>query len=322
MLIGHIETVNAASTRELQALTEVLQVHRAQTDSKSAERSGQAFLRSLGALRQTSSVAAPFEPRFGADDCTTLDPPSFTVQSAQEISRTQTGNVVRFTRANASARTLEVTAATGEFGGARWPSSETFIFGFNRSTASIGGVLALPPHGAGAVLTLSVQLAIERVLFGGETTPGTASSLLYVQKGHDDLPLRGTAAGWCHAGLSLHGAEGSTRTSVEFVSEWVNRDGAEQHDRAPNGMITLAKTLAVAPATSTLAVFVDATCFAAAEETAEQFRSAFKLFDCRNKPVTEINGIYVSPSRLRVRQVTARLCELPVLLKDTVIRPD
>jgi hypothetical protein len=318
LLRGHLETTSYASARELQGLQTVLQDHLAKADASPREPTGQAVLRSLRSLRLDSSVPTPSLERLGEvlAECTTLDPPQFTIQSAQQVAHNSAGDVVRFTRANASARTLEVTAATGEFGGVRWPSSETFIFGFNRSQASIGGVLTLPPHGAGAVLFLSVQLGVDQVLFGGETTPGTASSLLNVIKGDGDLPLRGTAVGWCRARLSFHGAQGSAGASVEFVSEWVNRDGAESHDRAPGGIVNLSTTVAPAPATSILSVFVDVTCFAAAEETAEQFKTGFALFECRNKAVTEINGIYVPPSRLRVRQVTARLCEVPVLVQD------
>jgi len=225
------------------------------------------------------------------------------------------GDVLRFTRATAAARTLEVAAATGEFGGVRWPASENFIFGLNRAQASIGGVLTIPPHGDGAVLTVSVRLHVEHLLFGGGSTPGTASALLDVFRGDGDLPLRGTAVGYCHAGLSLHGATGSARTAVEFVSKWVNRDGAESEDRAPGGVVHLSKTIALKPETSTVSVFVDARCVAGAEESPEPFLTGFTVFECRDKPVEVSTGSYVQPSRLRVGLVTARLCELPVLVQ-------
>jgi hypothetical protein len=93
----------------------------------------------------------------------------------------------------------------------------------------------------------------------------------------------------------------------------VNRDGAESDDRAPGGVIFRNIIVALGPETSTLAVFVDLTCFAGAEEDQEQFLSGFTVFECRDKPVEEINGIYVPPSRLRLRQVAAKLCQLPVL---------
>jgi hypothetical protein len=314
LLSGHIETINYESARELQAFHDTLQAVLAQSDALPQERTGQAVLRSLRSVRRLSSVPAPsFENvALGLADCTELESPQFTIQSAFEVVRP--GKPIRFTRANASARTLEVTAATGGFGLDRWPSSETFIVGFNQSQASIGGVLTIPPHGQGAVLTLSVQLRIEQLLFGGGTTPGSGSSLLDTLKGHDNLPLRGTAVGWSRVGLSLHGAQGSARTSVEFVSEWVNRDGADSDDRAPSGRINLSNTVALSPETLTLSVFVDVTCFAGAEES-EELLPAFALFECRDKPVTEANGTWIPPSRLRLHRVTARLCELPILVQ-------
>jgi hypothetical protein len=101
---------------------------------------------------------------------------------------------------HASEWTLEVAAVTGEFGSGRWPSSETFIFGFNISSACIGGVLAIPPHGDGAVFTVSVRLALEQILFGGGVVPQTASPLLATFRGNPDLALRGTALGWSRTG--------------------------------------------------------------------------------------------------------------------------
>jgi hypothetical protein len=137
-----------------------------------------------------------------------------------------------------------VAAATGEFGGDAWSSSETFLVGFNRSLASLGGVIDTPGHGEGAVLTVSVQLGVEQIVFGGDTIPGTAGALLHTVKGDGNLPLRGTAAGWCRARLSLHGNEASAQTGVEFVSGWVNRDGSDKQDRAPGGRVYLTRTVA------------------------------------------------------------------------------
>jgi hypothetical protein len=153
---------------------------------------------------------------------------------------------------------------------------------------------------------------VEYLLSGGIVSPGTASSLLHTVRGDGNLPLRGTALGWGVAGLSLHGVTGSTRTALQFVSEWVNRDGEENIDRAPGGLIRLSKTTLLRPETSRLSVFVDVTVFAGAEES-EELLSPFTVFECRNKPVEEITGVYVPPARLRLREVTARLCEIPVL---------
>src|SRR5215211_2824614 len=174
LLNGHIELVSHETARELQAFQETLQAVLARSDASTQERTGEAVLRSLRSVRRLSSVPAPsFENiALGLEDCAVLDPPQFTIQSAGQIDRNSAGNPIRFTRANASAGTLEVTAATGEFGGVRWPSSESFIFGFNQSTASIGGILAIPAHGQGAELILAVHLRIGQLLVGGVTIPG------------------------------------------------------------------------------------------------------------------------------------------------------
>lgn len=147
LLAGHIEAVSHDSSRELQLCDDALQGVLAQSEPSRRERTGQTVLRSLRSIRPLSSVQAPSYEEVAATelDCVYLDPPRFAIRSAEQLARNSAGKVVRFARADASARTLEVTAATGEFGGIRWPSSETFIFGFNRSQASIGGILTIPP---------------------------------------------------------------------------------------------------------------------------------------------------------------------------------
>jgi hypothetical protein len=246
--------------------------------------------------------------------CTTLDPPTLTIASPDEETRNGAGGVVTLSRVRASARTLEASAVVGEFGGATWPSSETFIFGWNRSRASLGGVLAIPTHGAGAQLTVTVQILVEQVLYGGSVVLEPASSLLAPIQGDGSLPLRGGAVGWCNAGLSLYGATGSARTSLKFVSEWVNRDGADSVDRAPGGVFTLSNTVALGAETSSLSVFVDIEAFAGAEES-DALQGAFTAFECRTRPVEEVNGIWLPPARLRLALVSATLCELPVLTR-------
>lgn len=319
LLNGHIETTNVQSTNESRLYQEALQALLAQSGTQTPERAGHAIIRSLRASRLLFSAPTPSYEAIlqSTTHCTTLDAPRLTLQSAKQEVRNEAGNIVRFTRANTSTRTLEVAAATGEFGGVRWPPSNAFLVGCNRSQASIEGILAIPAHGQGSVLTVFVQLGVEQILYGGGTISVPASSLLATLQGDGNLPLRGTAVGWCRATLSLHGAQGSTTTSTEFVSKWVNRDGEGGEDHAPGGIINLASTVALGPETSALSVFVDIVCVAGAEEsTSNDLLSAFTLFECRNKPVTEINGLYVAPSRLRIRQVMARLCELPVLVQS------
>jgi hypothetical protein len=298
LLSGHIETISRGYTRQLQMYEKMLQGF-LETDQAPQERTGQAVLRSLSSVRRLSPVTADESIAAALTNCTILSPPQFNIQSAEQVA-----DVRRFTRASASGKTLEVAAVTGEFGGVRYPSSETFILGLNRSQASIGGILTIPPHRDGAILTVNVQLAVENVL--------PPSHLLYTLRGYEDLPLRGTAVSWCTASLSLHGPQGSTTTPVEFVSSWANRDGMGGDDLLPSGVIPLNRTIGLQAATSTITVFVDATCFAAAEETQTPFESAFAQFECRNKPNDEIIGIYVPPSRLRVHQITVRLCQFPL----------
>jgi hypothetical protein len=186
--------------------------------------------------------------------------------------------------------------------------------------ASLGGLLNVPPHGDFTTLTVTAALRIEELPFGGGAIPGTALSLLHVLKGDGSLPLRGMAVGWCRASLKLHGSQSSSGTGIEFVSAGVNRDGADSKDNAPGGVIRLSKTVGLGAGTRSLSVFVDVQCFAGAEEGDGRLHSAFSLFECRNKPVTEVTGVYVPPSRIRLQQVTARICEVPVVTKQAVMQ--
>jgi hypothetical protein len=315
VLAGHIDAINQESIKELHVLGEALEAVRAQHEVAGGNRTGEAVLRTVREMQQPSSdrMAALERVALFGVDCVSLTPPRLVVQSAEQRVTNPTGKVLTFTRANASAGTLEVAAVTGEFGGVRWPSSETFIFGFNQARASVGGFLSIPSHPPGAVLVVRIQLCVEQILFGGTTTRGTASSLLHTLRGDGDLPLRGTALGWCDAGVSLHGAVGSARAGGTFVSEWVNRDGADSEDRAPGGVVSLAAIAALAPETSSIGVFVDVRCLSAAEESDDPFRTGFAIFECRNKPVEEITGAYVFPSRLRICRLEAQLCQLPYL---------
>lgn len=314
LLAGHTETTNIESVRELKLLETALRATQAEREAVDEGRTGRAALSALRLVgRSLPGAAISYaEITRALAMCTTLDPPEFTMQSADGVTRNEAGNVITFTRARAAEKTLELSAVVGEFGGVRWPSSESFILGWNRSQASIGGVLSIPTHGEGTLLTVTAQLRVEQIQFDGSITPGDASSLLATIHGDGRLPLRGAAVGWCNAGLSLHGANGSARTALKFVSEWANRDGAESIDQAPGGVISLSNTVALQPETSSLSVFVDAEAFSGAEES-EEMVGGFTAFECRGKPVQEINGIWLPPSRLRLAEVSALLCQIPIL---------
>jgi hypothetical protein len=155
-----------------------------------------------------------------------------------------------------------------------------------------------------------VELHVE-YLVGGSALPGSASDLLYTNTYQDgeDLPLRGTAVSWGRASLSLHGAQESVTSAIDFVSSWKNQDGMGGDDHAPGGIIQLANTVLLGAGTSTLSFFVDATCFAGAEESRRG--SVFALFECRDKPAGEIiEPVYIAPMRMRVHRITAYFCEL------------
>ena len=318
LLAGHVESLVPGTKERLSKLSSSVEHVRTIGAEQSPARLGEATLRVLESAKAAAPSGSSWQDNRAAafPYCVGLDPPRFAIKSANEEARNTNGSVTRFTRANASNRTLEIAAATGEFGAERWPSSEAFVFGFNRSLASIGGLLFIPAHGAGAILTVSVQLSIEQLVYGGGILATSAASLLNTFRGDGDLPLRGTALGWARAGLSLHGADGSVRTAVDFVSEWRNRDGSDRDDLAPGGQINLDLTVALGPQTASLSVFVDIECFAGAEESEEPFRTGFAVFDCRDKPIGELNGTYIPPSRIRLSTVSARLCELPVLVAD------
>jgi hypothetical protein len=319
LLKGHIEATSNQSITELQMLREALQAVAAQSDASTRVRAGEAVLRNLSSIRPLSSVRAASYERIIADlaDCTPLAPPQFTIQTPEQEVRNAAGDLMQFTRANASAGTLEAVAATGEVGPEQWPSSETFFFGFNRSQASIGGILTVPPHGQGAVLTVTAELRVEHINALNPANPYSdepASSLAYTIGGDPNLPFGGVALAYCWLGLYLHGAPGSHWTVVDLIDKASSiSDENYVRDSAPGGIIGLINTVALAPETSMLSVFVDARCFAGVEES-DELRSGFALFECRDKPIPERDGIYRYPARLHLREVTACLYELPVLL--------
>ena len=119
----------------------------------------------------------------------------------------------------------------------------------------------------------------------------------------------------CVAPREPHGPPRSSSLGGVTMNENGDVTGAED-DRAPDGRIHLESTVAIGPETSELAVFVDVSCFAGAEEVDESSSSGFAVFECRDKPVEEITGLYVPPARLRIRYMSAELCELPVLQRE------
>jgi hypothetical protein len=81
-------------------------------------------------------------------------------------------------------------------------------------------------------------------------------------------------------------------------------------DRAPNGLVYLSHSVAISSDLLVAGVFVDITCFAAAEESQEnQWDSAYAELKCASAdslPVPSL--IRVAPERTSVR-----LCEMPIL---------
>jgi hypothetical protein len=156
-----------------------------------------------------------------------------------------------------------------------------------------------------------VELQIETIWSHAPVAPGTAGYLIWTHAGDGGLPLRGTAVAWCRAGLTVLGAGGSrSRRSVEFVSGWVNRDGMDLEDRAPGGLVTLSHAAAISGELVVAGIFVDITCFAAAEQSQNESHSAYAELKCRS------GDGYPVPSRVRLDlgRIRVRLCEMPLLL--------
>jgi hypothetical protein len=274
----------------------------------------------LGTLRAEIRPQVLMEPIGGMPlrvlaRCKTLTRPVFSLQSPRVESQTI------FSRANAGAATLQVRTRAGALNGQRYPSSDEmpFIMAFNKATAWIGAPVAIPPHGSPThgpanILDVTVQLHVEQIWSNlPEPVPGRAADLIWTMAGNGDLPLRGTALAWCRAGLTLHGANGTrSRRSIGVVSGWVNRDGMEREDSAPEGLVTLNHAVAISSNLAVAGIFVDLSCFAAAEESeANVSDSAFAELKCMPG-----DGFPV-PSHLRldIEQIKIRLCEMPPLLE-------
>ena len=127
----------------------------------------------------------------------------------------------------------------------------------------------------------------------------------------DRLPLRGNAVAWCRAGLTLYREGGArSRRSAEIVSAWVNRDGSDLDDHAPSGTLNLHHAVSISRDLQVAGVFIDITCFAAAEIAENpQVLSAYADLKCRS------GDGYPVPSQVRVdqEQVQIRMCEIPDL---------
>jgi hypothetical protein len=307
LLAAHHELLMAESQSEIETLDRRLANLPVGPKERHRERIGDAVLRTLRAHRRPQVFTEPIgdmRPSARAA-CQTLDPPVFSIQSSAVDSPTI------FSRADAAAGTLQVRARTGWLNGERYPSSAQFILGYNTATASIGAPVAIPPHGPAVNLDVRVGLQIETIWENAPVEPGTAAHLIWTHKGNGDLPLRGTAAAWCRAGLTVVGAGGTrSGSSVEFVSEWRNRDGMDQEDRAPGGLVTLNHAVTISPELVVAGIFVDITCFAAAEESqADESDSAYAELKCRD------GDGYPVPSRLRLdpERTRVRLCEMQVL---------
>jgi hypothetical protein len=275
----------------------------------------------LGSLRAMSSLAAGPATAGGrpaaALGCRQLLVPRFNVASSG-ATETLAGRLLRFSRADAQQGTMELASATGEFGGGRWPPSETVLMGLNRASAVLGGNMTIPEHAEGSTLTVTARVHIENIVqieHASSAALLSGSALLYAIPGSRELPLRGSAVVWCDLGLTVEGS-GRTRTRSRFASRWANADGSAKHDLAPDGLIVLTATVALRPATRGVNFAVDAACSAFAEQSPNPYLSAFSVFDCHDKTpgtAADATGLFVVPARLRVVSVAATLCELPLL---------
>ncbi|MDR6689050.1 hypothetical protein J2Y41_004654 [Arthrobacter sp. 1088] len=250
------------------------------------------------------AFSTPRETLLSRGWCRTLDP-VFSVESAP-LSDSSSGEITRYSRADANARTLDVGAATGQLGGVQYPSSETFILGFNRASASIGASVHLGPHGPGMSLEVSVQLEIlSWPDLTGATFTGSGLGLLYVNGGFPELPLGGASVAWCHAGLSIMGRGGkSSGVRTEIASTWVNGDASSREDGAPDGLIRLSHRVGLDPELAVAGVFISLSAFAGAEESQSPVESAFAQMNA-------FPGAYPPfiPSRLHVKAIDVRICE-------------
>ncbi len=315
LLATNREVVEAESQLKIETIKGRLSSLPVGSTEQNRERIGETLIRAIMAeLRPLAASETVSQPEaLGRTACQVLERPVFSIQSPVEESRTT------FSGANAAAGTLEFQARAGAINGIRYPSSNSDFLGmaYNHTSASIGAAVALPPHGLipGYIATLEVtiELQIEQVWDTvPEPLPGSASHLQWVAKGGADLPLRGSAIAFSTVGLTLHGAAGShSRTQVDLVSSWVNRDGGNLIDSAPEGVVKLSHSAVIPGGLVVAGIFVDATCHAIAEEfLADVNKIAYAELKCRGDDIA-----YPVPSRLRLIPERTELvfCERPLL---------
>jgi hypothetical protein len=83
-------------------------------------------------------------------------------------------------------------------------------------------------------------------------------------------------------------------------------------DRATEGLVTLSHAVAISNELVVAGIFVDLSCFAAAEESHDdESDSAYAELKCRG------GDGYPVPSHVRLapERVTVRVCEMPILVK-------
>ncbi|QUC59013.1 hypothetical protein IOD14_20725 [Streptomyces sp. A2-16] len=318
LLAAQHEVLMGESQSEIETLGERLANLPVGPKERNRERIGAV---ALGALGVEPEVLAEPIGDMRLAHCQALERPVFSLQSPEDESLTM------FSRANAEAATLEVTARAGALNGQRYPSAESTPpnSAFNTATAWIGAPVALPAHESPIpglpplahgplILDVRVELQVEHTWSHAPVQRGTAANLVWTAPGSADLPLYGSARVWCRAGLTVHGAGGvRSRRSVIFVGERVNRSGKVTTDRTDDGLVTLSHAVAISSELVVAGIFVDITCFASAEESPEnESDSAFAEFQCENR-----DGAFPPPSRLKLNpeRVRVRLCELAALVK-------
>jgi hypothetical protein len=307
---SHDEVVLAETDEQVQTLAERL----SQVPFEAREHREQVGAAMLGALRGGRGAAEPFGlTTVAVDTCRSLPSPTFSMGSSPSDTDTS------YSLADHQAGTLRVRARTGVWGGVPYPGEEgSFLMPFNTANAWIGAAIPIPPHGSPThvtrtLLDVSVELFIEQIWANvQEPVPGTGGDLVLVTPGDgDQLPLRGNAVAWLRAGLTLYTEGGArSRRSAEIVSAWVNRDGSDKDDHSSAGTLNLRHAVIISPALEVAGVFVDLTCFAAAEIAGDpQVLSAYADLKCRS------GDGYPVPSQVRVEQeqVQIRMCELPDL---------
>jgi hypothetical protein len=103
---------------------------------------------------------------------------------------------------------------------------------------------------------------------------------------------------------------------AEFVSGRANSDGCQINDLFKNGeIIPLQGTVGLAADTTTVAFFIDVSCYAAVEKPQtidSEDLQPFAQFYCSVREFDDDSwGYPMPPSRFRVRQMNVELCGFP-----------